>query len=82
MRLIKITILFFTFFSISAHNLQAQENQTNKPPSLKVKDDHKIPTHSINLGAQKLRESVIYNIDENTRFGINNGFKLGFKINF
>ncbi len=83
MRLFSTFIAAFIFLFLGSMNLKAQENQNGKPPSSqKTKVEYKNPEASLNVGAQKLRNSMIYHIDEKTHFGLNNGFKFGIKINF
>ncbi len=68
------TFLFIATFTL---NSQAQENQTNKPPS----PNRNAPAASLNVGANKLKENLFYKVDPNTQIGIN-GLKFGLKINF
>lgn len=83
MNTLKRIIVVFALSLCLPAVLQAQENDTNKPPaSFNVIQTHNLPTPSLNLGAQRLKEIVVYQIDENTRFGMSNGISLGFKINF
>lgn len=71
------TLITFLFIATYTLNSQAQENQTNKPPSLQ----RNAPAASLNVGAAKLKENLFYKVDPNTHIGIN-GLKFGLKINF
>ncbi len=74
----------FGFFLILAfvYPLQAQENETNKPPLSKAPIKHDAAAASLNVGAIKLKENLGYHINPNTHIGIGSGFKFGFRVNF